>query len=129
MKDFGGMTAVRVTGGATLTMKGDSIIYDEVVTDREKGKIGSFGPAGAVWVQGTHITMEQKSCIEHLYGQCHLCGRYVMLLLTVLSQILLAIRICGTATEGRAVYMRNPYDSANPDEKNKKFSPGRTCCD
>lgn len=128
LKDFGGMSAVRVTGGATLTMKGDSIIYDEVVTDREKGKIGSFGPAGAVWVQGTHITMEQKSCIEHLYGRAIYAEGSDVTVDGIISNIA-SDKDMWNSTEGRAVYMRNPYDSANPDEKNKKFSPGRTCCD
>ena len=70
LKNFGGMSALRLSGG-TVTMKSGSAIYDDaaVVTDRNKGtKITGadewlYGPAGAVWIQGGTFTMEQGSYI------------------------------------------------------------------
>ena len=69
LKNFGGMSAVRVTGGATLTMEKDSEIYDDYVDDRIKGASGSNGPAGAVWVQGTHVDMEKDAKIHDVIGR------------------------------------------------------------
>lgn len=69
LKDFGGMSAVRVAGGATLTMKDGSMICDDQVKDRMKGDAGSNGPAGAVWVQGTDVTMESGAEICNVVGR------------------------------------------------------------
>ena len=69
LKNFGGMSAVRVTGGATLTMKEGSVICDDTVTDRIKGEAGSNGPAGAVWVQGTNATMMSGAEIRNVIGR------------------------------------------------------------
>ena len=69
LKNFGGMSAVRVTGGATLTMDVGSVICDDTVTDRIKGAAGSNGPAGAVWVQGTNATMISGAEIRNVIGR------------------------------------------------------------
>lgn len=69
LKNFGGMSAVRVTGGATLTMESGSKICDDTVTDRIKGDTGSNGSAGAVWVQGTEATMEEDAKIHDVIGR------------------------------------------------------------
>ena len=69
LKDFGGMSAVRVTGGASLIMESGSKIYDESVMDRVKGDNGSVGPAGAVWVQGTKIVMNAGAEISNMVGR------------------------------------------------------------
>ena len=69
LKDFGGMSAVRVTGGATLTMESGSKICDDIVTDRKKGGSGSVGPAGAVWVQGTDVVMNEGAEICDVVGR------------------------------------------------------------
>lgn len=69
LKDFGGMSAVRVTGGATLTMESGSEICDDTVSDRKKDDAGSVGPAGAVWVQGTSATMKENAVIENVVGR------------------------------------------------------------
>ena len=69
LRDFGGMSAVRVTGGATLTMQNGSRIEDQDVTDRVKGASGSNGPAGAVWVQGTTAVMEDGAEITNMAGR------------------------------------------------------------
>ena len=69
LKNFGGMSAVRVTGGAELTMRSGSKICDDAVTDRVKDTEGGNGPAGAVWVQGTNATMEAGAEISNMVGR------------------------------------------------------------
>ena len=70
LKNFGGMSAVRVTGGATLTMDVGSVICDDKVTNRSKGdNEESNGPAGAVWVQGTNATMMSGAEIRNVIGR------------------------------------------------------------
>lgn len=69
LQNFGGMSAVRVTGGATLTMQRGSKIQDTTVTDRLHGDDKSNGPAGAVWVQGTSAVMEEGAEITHVVGR------------------------------------------------------------
>lgn len=64
LRNFGGMSAVRVTEQAKLVMESGSKIEDTTVTDRVKdetvGSAKSNGPAGAVWVQGGTFTMMGK---------------------------------------------------------------------
>ena len=74
LKNFGGMSAVRLSDG-TLIMKAGSTILDDTVTDRSKGttipgaNIDYYGPAGAVWMQGGTIIMEDGSKICDIVGR------------------------------------------------------------
>lgn len=81
LKNYGGMSAVRVTGGSTLTMKdGSQIIDDDTKANwsptagyhendkRQKAK-EDHGAAGAVWVQGTEATMNNGSEISNVVGR------------------------------------------------------------
>lgn len=56
LRNYGGMSAVRLSGGE-LIMEEGSAILDTREIKREKGETGSFGPAGAVWLQGGTLTM------------------------------------------------------------------------
>ena len=69
LRNFGGMSAVRVTEKAKLVMESGSKIEDTTVTDRVKGPSGSVGPAGAIWVQGASVTMEKGSEISNIIGR------------------------------------------------------------
>ncbi|EFB74466.1 right-handed parallel beta-helix repeat-containing protein [Subdoligranulum variabile] len=70
LKDYGGMSAVRANDGATITMQDGSVICDEAVTDRTKGKEKEeTGAAGAVWLQSATFTMEQGAKITNLVGR------------------------------------------------------------
>lgn len=69
LKNYGGMSAVRVTGGASLVMESGSQIYDDSVSDRVRGAAGSVGPAGAVWVQGTEASMCAGASISNVVGR------------------------------------------------------------
>lgn len=69
LKNFGGMSAVRISGGV-FTMESGSKIIDDTVTDRNKqGSEGDIGPAGAVWVQGGDIAIEHGSEISGVRGR------------------------------------------------------------
>ncbi len=71
LKNFGGMSALRLSGGQ-LTMESGSAIYDDsdVIIDRTKGKTiqgqndtSLYGPAGAIWMQGGTFIMDEGAII------------------------------------------------------------------
>lgn len=70
LRNFGGMSAVRATDQAKIVMKSGSVIEDtkEGLT-RTKGASGSVGPAGAIWLQGGTLVMEEGSTIQNIDGR------------------------------------------------------------
>ena len=62
LKNYGGMSAVRVSGGK-LIMEDGSKIIDDIPIYRSKGPDGSFGPAGAIWAQGGEIQIDSGAFI------------------------------------------------------------------
>ena len=69
LRNFGGMSAVRVTEKAKLVMESGSKIEDTMVNDRVKGDSGSVGPAGAIWVQNASVEMKADSEISNVIGR------------------------------------------------------------
>ena len=74
LRNFGGMSAVRVTNRAQLVMKSGSVIEDEPAVIMTRGsdadnKDAAKGPAGAVWLQGGSFTMEASSKIQNVNGR------------------------------------------------------------
>lgn len=70
LRNFGGMSAVRITDQAQLVMAEGSIIEDTTVTDRTKGAAqGEVGSAGAIWIQGGSFTMEAGAKIQDVNGR------------------------------------------------------------
>lgn len=71
LRNFGGMSAVRATGKASVKMESGSIITDTTVTGRGKDSSDkvSDGPAGAVWLQGGALVTEEGSEIKDLFGR------------------------------------------------------------
>lgn len=69
LRNFGGMSAVRVTDQAKLVMKSGSVIEDAPSITRSKGDAGSVGPAGAVWLQGSDFEMENGAEIKNVNGR------------------------------------------------------------
>lgn len=68
LKNFGGMSAVHITGDSVLTMKNGSIIVDDKGT--EHGTINSGdGAIGAIWCQGAEIYMEDNALIKDISGR------------------------------------------------------------
>lgn len=74
LKNFGGMSAVRLSSG-TLVMESGSKIVDDTVTDRTKGATitgteeSYYGPAGAIWMQGGSVEMRQGAEISGIVGR------------------------------------------------------------
>lgn len=71
LKNFGGMSAVRITGGGTLTMLAGSAILDDMENinrDRVQleGADVDYGVAGAVWLQGANLVMADGSEIRDI---------------------------------------------------------------
>ena len=70
LRNFGGMSAVRITDQAQLVMAEGSIIEDTTVKDRTKGEVqGEVGPAGAIWIQGSSFTMNEGAVIRNIIGR------------------------------------------------------------
>ena len=75
LKNFGGMSAVRLSDGELVMKSGSVIMDDEDLPARTKGtairgaETGLYGPAGAVWMQGGTITMEESSEIAGIDGR------------------------------------------------------------
>ena len=74
LKNFGGMSAVRLSSG-TLVMERGSKIVDDTVTDRTKGTVitgankSYYGPAGAIWMQGGSVEVKQGAEISDIVGR------------------------------------------------------------
>ncbi|HIY51867.1 MAG TPA: S-layer homology domain-containing protein [Candidatus Olsenella avicola] len=79
LKNYGGVSAVRLAGGK-MTMLSGSKICDDTVTDRTQGEIipdetldysiaDLYGPAGAIWMQGGTLVMEKGSEISGIVGR------------------------------------------------------------
>ena len=69
LRNFGGMSAVRATGAARLVMQSGSVIEDNSPIIRIRGAAGSVGPAGAVWLQGGSLEMENGAKIRNINGR------------------------------------------------------------
>ena len=72
LRNFGGMSAVRVTNEAKLVMESGSVIEDTTITTRgsESDKNDAAkGPAGAVWLQGGSFEMQDGAKIQNVNGR------------------------------------------------------------
>ena len=71
LRNFGGMSAVRATDHAKIVMESGSVIEDTLTGyTRTKGSgAGSVGPAGAIWLQGGTLVMEEGSKIRNMDGR------------------------------------------------------------
>lgn len=69
LQNYGGMSAVRVSGGTLVMEDGSKICDSGEPYTRIKGAEGSYGPAGAVWVQSGSVEMQKGSLIENINGR------------------------------------------------------------
>ena len=71
LRNFGGMSAVRATDQAKIVMESGSVIEDTLTGyTRTKGSgADSVGPAGAIWLQGGTLVMEEGSKIQNIGGR------------------------------------------------------------
>ena len=79
LKNYGGVSAVRLAGGK-MTMLSGSKICDDTLTNRTQGTtipgtsldysiVDLYGPAGAIWMQGGTLVMEEGSEITGIVGR------------------------------------------------------------
>ena len=71
LRNFGGMSAVRATDQAKIVMESGSVIEDTLTGyTRTRGSgADSVGPAGAIWLQGGTLVMEEGSKIRNMDGR------------------------------------------------------------
>lgn len=71
LRNFGGMSAVRATDQTKIVMESGSVIEDTLTGyTRTKGSgADSVGPAGAIWLQGGTLVMEEGSKIRNMDGR------------------------------------------------------------
>ena len=75
LKNFGGMSAVRLASGELIMKSGSVITDDDNLPARTKGatitgaEAGLYGPAGAIWMQGGTLIMEKGSEIADIDGR------------------------------------------------------------
>lgn len=71
LRNFGGMSAVRATDQAKIVMESGSVIEDTQTgyTRTKDSAAGSVGPAGAIWLQGGTLVMEEGSKIQNMDGR------------------------------------------------------------
>lgn len=71
LRNFGGMSAVRATDQAKIVMESGSVIENTLTGyTRTKGSgADSVGPAGAIWLQGGTLVMEEGSKIRNMDGR------------------------------------------------------------
>lgn len=71
LRNFGGMSAVRATDQAKIVMESGSVIEDTLTGyTRTKGSgADSVGSAGAIWLQGGTLVMEEGSKIRNMDGR------------------------------------------------------------
>lgn len=70
LRNFGGMSAVRVTSSATVVMENGSVIEDSSDYTRTKGTASDeVGAAGAIWCQGGTVVLKEGSTIKNVNGR------------------------------------------------------------
>lgn len=70
LRNFGGMSAVRVTSKATLIMESGSVIEDSSAYTRTKGKASDeVGVAGAIWSQSGIVIINEGAKIQNINGR------------------------------------------------------------
>ena len=75
LKNYGGMSAVRVSGGVLKMLDGSAIYDDLEGFTRSKGATitgadkGLYGPAGAIWLQGGKFVMDEGAEIRNMVGR------------------------------------------------------------
>ncbi len=106
LRNYGGMSAVRVTDKAKLVMKSGSKIIDTAATSRIKGGTGSNGPAGAVWIQGGNFTMNEGAEISNMIGRAVYADGGIVSLGGTISGIT-ANKNMWQGTSGIALHLRN----------------------
>ena len=109
LRNFGGMSAVRATDQAKIVMESGSVIEDtQTGYTRTKGPAtGSVGPAGAIWLQGGTLVMEEGSKIQNMDGRGVYADGGKVEIGGAISNIAANKNAMWQANNGIAIHLRN----------------------
>ena len=109
LRNFGGMSAVRATDQAKIVMESGSVIEDtQTGYTRTKGPAtGSVGPAGAIWLQGGTLVMEEGSKIQNMDGRGVYADGGKVEIGGAISNIAANKNAMWQANDGIAIHLRN----------------------
>ena len=109
LRNFGGMSAVRATDQAKIVMESGSVIEDtQTGYTRTKGPAtGSVGPAGAIWLQGGTLVMEEGSKIQNMDGRGVYADGGKVEIGGAISGIAANKNAMWQANDGIAIHLRN----------------------
>ena len=105
LKNFGGMSAVRATGGTALKMLSGSEIYDDEELNHGEGDEEDLGPTGAVWVQNGEFTMEHGAEITDINGRAVYADQGIVDIDGTISNVAYNLNF-QNAFQGIAVHLR-----------------------
>ena len=107
LRNFGGMSAVRATDQAKIVMESGSVIEDTDYTRTKGSATGSVGPAGAIWLQGGTLVMEEGSKIQNVNGRGVYADGGKVEIGGVISGIAANKDAMWQANSGIAIHLRN----------------------
>ena len=109
LRNFGGMSAVRATDQAKIVMESGSVIEDTQTgyTRTKDSATGSVGPAGAIWLQGGTLVMEEGSKIQNMDGRGVYADGGKVEIGGTISGIAANKNAMWQANDGIAIHLRN----------------------
>ena len=109
LRNFGGMSAVRATDQAKIVMESGSVIEDTLAgyTRIKDSAAGSVGPAGAIWLQGGTLVMEEGSKIQNMDGRGVYADGGKVEIGGTISNIAANKSAMWQANDGIAIHLRN----------------------
>ena len=109
LRNFGGMSAVRATDQAKIVMESGSVIEDTLAgyTRIKDSAAGSVGPAGAIWLQGSTLVMEEGSKIQNMDGRGVYADGGKVEIGGTISNIAANKSAMWQANDGIAIHLRN----------------------
>ena len=109
LRNFGGMSAVRATDQAKIVMESGSVIEDTLpgYTRTKDSAAVSVGPAGAIWLQGGTLVMEEGSKIQNMDGRGVYADGGKVEIGGTISSIAANKNAMWQANNGIAIHLRN----------------------
>lgn len=114
LRNFGGMSAVRATDQAKIVMESGSVIEDTLpgYTRTKDSAAVSVGPAGAIWLQGGTLVMEEGSKIQNVDGRGVYADGGKVEIGGAISNIAANKSAMWQANDGIAIHLRNNAEGA-----------------
>lgn len=114
LRNFGGMSAVRATDQAKIVMESGSVIEDTMAgyTRTKDSAADSVGPAGAIWLQGGTLVMEEGSKIQNIDGRGVYADGGKVEMGGAISSIAANKSAMWQANSGIAIHLRNNAEGA-----------------